>query len=78
VTRIFENKEGPQQKELTLSFPVIRKYDGKKGFLVPFAGGGNYLVGDTQIGIGDGAPSPGKFSPSEGISYQFLAVYPEF
>jgi hypothetical protein len=78
VTRLFENKEEPQQKELTLSFPVIRKVDGKKGFLVPYDSGGNYLVGDTKIGGDGGVSLPSGFLPSEGIAYDFLPVYPEF
>jgi hypothetical protein len=67
-------------KPKTFSFPVVRKFDGRKGFLVPSpfdASGNDYFVDDTKIGDGS-ASSPLGFSPSEGIAYEFLAVYPEF
>ena len=80
ATEVWSNKKGEsQQKELTLSFPVVRKLDGKKGFLIPFSlHSENYLVDSTKIGGGDHVLSPAGFFDSEGISYAFLDVYPEF
>src|SRR5689334_17811254 len=34
VVEIIPGKGEPQQKECTLSFPVVREQDGKKGFLI--------------------------------------------
>jgi len=79
MVEVFSVKGEPQQKELTLSFPVVRKLDGKKGFLVPFSlHSENYLVDGTKIGGGDHVLSPAGFFDSEGISYAFLDIYPEF
>src|SRR6185503_5957474 len=38
----------------------------------------NYLVDGTKIGGGDHVLSPAGFFNSEGISYAFLDIYPEF
>jgi len=79
VTEVWSNKKGePQQKELTLSFPAVRKLDGKKGFLIPFSlHSENYLVDGKKIGGANVLLPSGAF-PSEGIAYAFLDVYPEF
>src|SRR5690242_1569702 len=55
ATGVWSNRKGePQQKELTLSFPAVRKSDGKKGFLIPFyLHSENYLVDGTKIGSDD-------------------------
>src|SRR6185503_18344369 len=72
MTEVFSVKGEPQQKELTLSFPVVRKLDGKKGFLVPFSfNSENYLVDGTKIG-GNYVLTPAGFFASEGIAYAFL------
>jgi len=79
ATEVWSNKKGEsQQKELTLSFPVVRKLDGKKGFLIPFSlHSENYFVGDKKIGGANVLLPSGVFA-SEGIAYAFLDVYPEF
>ena len=78
VAEVSSDKGKPQQKELTLSFPVVRKLDGQKGFLVPFSlNSENYLVDGKKIGGGDHVLSPGAFHPTEGIAYAFLDIYNE-
>jgi hypothetical protein len=77
VVGISSGSGGSSQIHCTFSFPVVRKSDGKKGFLTSFDCGDDYFVSDTKIG--DGSDNgPGTFSPSKGIDYHFVKVYSDY
>jgi hypothetical protein len=77
VVGISSGSGGSSQIHCTLGFPVVRKFDGKKGFLTSFDCGDDYFVSDTKIG--DGSDNgPGTFSPSKGIDYHFVKVYSDY
>ena len=75
VEGVSLDKGKPEQKECTLSFPVVRDFGEKKGFLTLASCGNNYLVDGMKINDGFG---PGVGPSSKGIDYIFIGIYPEF